>query len=292
MHFIEPLPIKDWSMPLAAEQKALAIEAIETGKIIFPPQLPFKLTSLEQRFLSSNYIDPKSKNISYDIRQNNLRGVNGSPNDKDQIKEMMRRFAIQSKQLINHLFPHYQNAIVQARTCFRPIEVKGRSSSYRKDDTRLHVDAFPANPNQGRRILRVFSNINPHGEDRVWRVGEPFSEVAKRFVPQAGKPLPGSATLLHLLRVTKSRRTQYDHLMLQIHDRMKADELYQQRVEQYEVRFPPNTSWIVQTDQVSHAPMSGQHLLEQTFYLPVNAMYDPNRSPSRILEKLVGHSLI
>ena len=292
MHFIEPLPIKDWSMPLAAEQKALAIEAIETGKIIFPPQLPFKLTSLEQRFLSSNYIDPKSKNISYDIRQNNLRGVNGSPNDKDQIKEMMRRFAIQSKQLINHLFPHYQNAIVQARTSFRPIEVKGRSSSYRKDDTRLHVDAFPANPNQGRRILRVFSNINPHGEDRVWRVGEPFSEVAKRFVPQAGKPLPGSATLLHLLRVTKSRRTQYDHLMLQIHDRMKADELYQQRVEQYEVRFPPNTSWIVQTDQVSHAAMSGQHLLEQTFYLPVNAMYDPNRSPLRILEKLVGHSLI
>lgn len=292
MHFIEPLPIKDWSMPLAAEQKSLAIEAIETGKIIFLPQLPFKLNSLEQRFLSPNYIDPKSKNISYDIRQNSLRGVTGSPNDKDQIKEMMRRFAIQSKQLINHLFPHYQNAIVQARTSFRPIEVKGRSSSYRKDDTRLHVDAFPANPNQGKRILRVFSNINPNGEDRVWRVGEPFPEVAKRFLPQISKPLPGSATLLNLLRITKSRRTHYDHLMLQIHDRMKADELYQQRVEQYEVRFPPHTSWIVQTDQVSHAAMSGQHLLEQTFYLPVNAMYDPNRSPLRILEQLVGHALV
>ena len=35
--------------------------------------------------------------------------------------------------------------------------------TWRKDDTRLHVDSFPATPSGGRRILRVFSNVNPDG---------------------------------------------------------------------------------------------------------------------------------
>jgi len=38
--------------------------------------------------------------------------------------------------------------------------------------------------------------------------------------------------------------------------------------------------------------MSGQFAFEQTFYLPVAAMNDPERSPLRILERMVGHSLI
>jgi hypothetical protein len=37
--------------------------------------------------------------------------------------------------------------------------------------------------------------------------------------------------------------------------------------------------------------MSGQFALEQTFYLPVNAMKDPQRSPLRVLERLVGRTL-
>jgi hypothetical protein len=40
------------------------------------------------------------------------------------------------------------------------------------------------------------------------------------------------------------------------------------------------------TDQVSHAAMSGQYQLEQTFYLPVAAMIDESRSPLRVLERL------
>lgn len=292
MQAIETLAITDWFTPLTNEQQKQAIDLIENGKIIFLPELPFKLTSMEQRFLSPNYVDPKTKNISYDIRKHTIRGVQGSPNDKEQMLAMMKRFAMQARHLVTQLFPHYQHALQQARTSFRPVEISNRKTSYRKDDKRLHVDAFPANPNQGKRILRVFSNINPHGEDRVWRVGEPFIEVAKQFLPKIGKPLPGSAKLLHLLKITKSRRTHYDHLMLQIHDRMKADENYQKNAQQCEIRFPPNSTWIVQTDQVSHAAMSGQYLLEQTFYLPVDAMHDSNRSPLRILEQLVGHPLV
>jgi len=51
-------------------------------------------------------------------------------------------------------------------------------------------------------------------------------------------------------------------------------------------------SWIAFTDQVSHAAMAGQYQLEQTFLLPVDAMRSPEQSPLRILERLMGRSLI
>jgi hypothetical protein len=72
---------------------------------------------------------------------------------------------------------------------------------------------------------------------------------------------------------------------------MKADLHYQKTVSQSEIRFLPNSSWIISTDSVSHAALSGQFVLEQTFYLPIEAMQDQNRSPLRILESLVGRAL-
>jgi hypothetical protein len=49
---------------------------------------------------------------------------------------------------------------------------------------------------------------------------------------------------------------------------------------------------MVFTDQVPHAANAGQHQFEQTFYLKVNDMADPARSPLRILEKLMGAKLV
>lgn len=48
---------------------------------------------------------------------------------------------------------------------------------------------------------------------------------------------------------------------------------------------------MVFTDLVSHAAMSGQYALEQTYHLPVNSMLDPSRAPLRILEGLLGREL-
>jgi hypothetical protein len=154
------------------------------------------------------------------------------------------------------------------------------------------VDAFPSAPNRGQRILRVFSNVNPNDEPRIWRVGEPFEKVARQFAPLVKKPLPGSAAVLRWLKITKSYRTLYDHYMLQIHDRMKADTQYQQQADQCEIHFAAGSTWIVQTDHVSHAAMKGQYVLEQTFYLPINKMLDQANAPLRVLENIVGHPLV
>jgi len=54
------------------------------------------------------------------------------------------------------------------------------------------------------------------------------------------------------------------------------------------VDFPAGSTWIAFTDQVSHAATAGQYQLEQTFLLPVDAMADPERSPLRVLERIMG----
>ena len=105
-------------------------------------------------------------------------------------------------------------------------------------------------------------------------------------------PWPGEGRLLQTLRITKSRRSAYDALMLQLHDRMKQDAEFQERSEQETVEFPFGSSWIAFTDQVSHAATAGQYQLEQTFLLPVSAMIDERRSPLRVLERLTGRRLV
>lgn len=284
----------DWSSDDFIEQdREIAIQSLENGEILYFPQLAFALSADEKKFLSADYADPHAKNISYLQTSKKLWGVQHLTDlEHDQLKAMLDRFSQYAYGLVQRLFPRYQSHLNIARTSFRPVQISNRKTSYRKDDKRLHVDAFPSAPNQGKRILRVFCNINPHQEDRIWRVGEAFEQVAQQFLPGIKKPFPGSAALLRMLKITKSYRSLYDHYMLNIHDRMKANNLYQEKAKQQTIRFPPGTSWIVQTDQVSHAAMQGQHVLEQTFYLPIHAMQDETKSPLRILEKLLSHKLV
>lgn len=281
-----------WDMSFLPEKQIEATKSLEAGNILLFPNLSFNLKETEEIYLSPIYANKKTKNISYNNRTDKLNGAIGNENDKQQIKMMLQRFATYANILIANLFPHYVSHLQIGRTSFRPVEISGRVTSYRKDDTRLHVDSFPATPTKGHRILRVFSNINLNGQDRVWRTGESFADVIKQYLPLVPKHRPFIASILHKLKITKTYRTEYDHTMLHIHNNMKANMDYQLNVQQATLRFAPGTTWIVQTDHVSHAAMSGQHLLEQTFYLPVSAMLQPELSPLKTLEQALGRALV
>lgn len=291
MDTIEILNINSWEGPFSKEEQDRAIKALENGKVVFLPHLPFALETHELAFLSPDKTDPKSKNISFDIHRDKLGGTLCEGEEALQLKSMVKRYAIQSRSLLNTLFPHYNPSIRQGRTSFRPVEIAGRKSSYRKDDTLLHVDSFPATPVKGERIMRVFTNVNPKGKPRVWRLGEPFPDVVQKMGHRLKKPIPGLAHLLKLLKITKDHRSLYDHYMLQLHDLMKGDPEYQKHVPQQEFHFPANTSWIVYTDQVSHAAMAGQHVFEQTYYLPAVGNKFLETTPLRVLEKYIGRKL-
>ena len=267
-------------------------DVVESGQVLAFPQLAFVLAEAERRFLDPHWADAKAKNVSVRWPSGELRGAIGSATDREALRAMIVRFAGLSEALALRLFPHYRGHLRRGNTSFRPTDVAGRVRSWRQDDTRLHVDAFPSNPMQGTRLLRVFSNVNPDGVARRWRVGEPFEAHARRYFASIRAPLPGSAWLMAKAGITKRHRTEYDHLMLQLHDRAKADAEFQRTSPQARVDFAPGTTWVCYSDQVLHAAMGGQHMLEQTFQLDAPHLAQPASAPLAILERLSGRPLL
>ena len=289
MQHLETLDYPTWQAALAAQPQDSSLQALEQGQVLYCPTLEFELDLREKQLIESNITSPTAKNISFNTHTNALRGHNCTESEqKSALHGLMQRYCESTKALVLHLLPHYSKALTQGRTSLRVVEAKGRQSSPKKDDTRLHVDAFPSTPMGDMRILRVFSNINPNNQPRVWHLGESFKDVANKFLPTIKKPLPCSRSLLKLFRITKQKRTLYDHYMLNIHDNMKLDRNYQDTVTKTEMAFPAGSTWAVFTDVTSHAALAGQHLLEQTFYLPFEAMQNPQLAPQSMLTNMLN----
>jgi hypothetical protein len=283
------LDLADWS---GATPNDAWIAALEAGKVLYFPRLSFALQPEERALLTPAVLSPDVRNISLDTVKGKLKGVSGDSSVQAAVAGMVGRFSAQAQQLVHGLLPHYTSALRIAPTSYRPAQVETRVQSWRADDKRLHVDAFPSRPNYGERILRVFTNVNPNGAPRTWRVGQPFEDVARRFLPRTKPYARWQATLLRAIRVTKSVRSEYDHLMLQLHDCMKSDLDYQKTSPQETVPFLAGSVWVCFSDQTSHAVMSGQYMLEQTLHLPAAKQYNPDSSPLAILSRLTGRTLV
>src|SRR5919198_2850574 len=238
MNVIEHVDTEQWSGEVDAATQQRAIEALERGRVLFFPKLAFTLEATERQFLSPSCSNGKSKNISFDPHSGAVLGSACNGPQQEALAAMMGRYARQAVRLVHSLLPQYRSALEQARTSYRPVAVEGRVSSYKKDDRRLHIDAFPSRPTQGWRILRVFSNVHPTDTARLWQIGEPFEAFVAKFLPRVPPLWPGVPWLLEHLQITRGRRTPYDHLMLALHDLAKGDEAYQRTAPRVDIAFP------------------------------------------------------
>lgn len=270
-------------------RRAEAVDVLESGGLVVLPRLPFAVELGERGFLDPALLRPGVKNISLDPASGRVSGAQTT--DPNPLAAMLERYAAFATQAVSAVAPAYAAHLQRRRTSFRPGPVDTRVLSPRKDDRRLHTDAFPANPVQGRRILRLFTNVDPDGRDRVWQAGtDGIEALAARFRPRFTEG--GLAVRLQeRLGVIKGRRTAYDAAMHALHDRAKLDQAWQASARRQRLAFPPGATWMVFTDGVLHAALSGQHAFEQTWLLPVEAMARPERSPLRVLEQLAGRAL-
>lgn len=286
-----------WSGARAREVCAL----LEGGEILFFARPPFDLSQHDLDFLVS-LRPPDSrlhKNISYRPSEDVLRGFSGSQEEESRTHGIMRRYYSQVQGFISRLLAPYAGQIQVDYASFRPLEEQGRDLPLHKKNDLLHVDAFPSRPTRGGRILRVFTNANP-SQSRVWMVGPRFPELAREFAVPAGLhqfALSGAARR-GLLRTLNSvglpvpNRSAYDEFMLRFHDWLKENSAFQSdRRRQTRLEFPPLSTWLVFTDGVPHAALSGQFALEQTFIIPPSALVAPNVAPIRVLETLAEKKL-
>ncbi|MDR3505729.1 MAG: Kdo hydroxylase family protein [Acidocella sp.] len=270
-----------------AERSTLALEG---GAVLLFPALPFALRPEETALISAGHAEGAAKNVSYDPAKSEIKGTALEGAARETLAGMMRRYGECTEALVRSVLPAYAGGLTRARTSFRPVEISGRVRSWRQDDTRRHVDAFPASPVQGRRILRVFANVDQDGRPRRWCVGPDFEAYAREFWPLK-TPLPGAASLRHLLRLTKARRSRYDEAMLALHDAAKRDMGWQRTAPAQELSFLRGQVWMVYTDQVAHAVLSGCNALEQTFLVEPECMLLPEHAPLSVLSRMAGKDM-
>src|SRR3990167_10703302 len=91
---LQTYPIQHWNDHFSDSTQQRSIQQLESGDILYFPQLAFTLTDEEKKFLTPEYADPNSKNIGYNAEKKKLWGVkNLNPTDQDLLKSMLDRFA-------------------------------------------------------------------------------------------------------------------------------------------------------------------------------------------------------
>ena len=275
---------------------------LEAGDIIYFPTSPPLVTDDERAFLVTQKQagGVLHKNISYRPSEDRLKGVDQrDPADFQRVHEIMRGFSSRAVAFMASFLEQYAPLWKVDFASFRPIEEHGRKVSLHSRNDLLHFDSFPTRPSHGDRLLRIFVNIHPE-RARVWITSGHFEALAGQFAGKVGLlRRPGALDVWKQTVVSLGARMgmplvdrpPYDNFMLKIHHRMKEDAAFQENCPKDRWEFPAGSAWMVFTDSASHACLSGQYALEQTFIIRRKSLAYPELAPISILERIAGYPL-
>jgi hypothetical protein len=274
--------------------------ALERGNILYFPHTPFPLSEEERDLLRSTGLSSSShhKNIAYRPAEDKVTGFDpAAVSDPEKLRDVMRSYSERALAFLWELLPRYMEKARIDFASFRPQEEEGRDLPTKKRNDLLHVDAFPTRPTRGDMILRFFTNIH-QTKPRVWMTSDPMGALAPRYASDAGLGAVamhpnGSLTsrVLGAFGGVDAKRSAYDRFMLGFHDYLKFNGEYQESCAKYRFEFPPDSTWMVFTDVVPHAVLSGQYALEQTVIVGRESLAGRENAPIEILQGLCGKPL-
>lgn len=288
--------------PLALREPVERCRALETGEILFFPRNPFPISDEQRQHLleASQRSGTHHKNISYRPQEDRLGGLDGqSLVNRQGVHAALRAYSEAAIRFVGELLPSYRAGWRVDYASFRPLEEQGRDLPWKKRNDLLHTDAFPTRPTNGGLILRFFTNISP-SKVRVWVTSDPFAKLGperaldaglNRFTSTASSPVRALKRAAKSVGLPVVNRSPYDAFMLHFHDYLKSNQTYQASCPKNRFEFPPGSAWMVFTDVVPHAVLSGQHALEQTFIVPRDSLSDRTLAPVSILERLAQRPL-
>ena len=282
-------------------------DSLERGSVVFFPESPVPVPDMEDlNFIRQELPDLlRGKNISYHPEIDQIRGLDEAD---PEVAARVRRILVGMSDNIAQFLAHNAPRLVEnwtVGTCsFRPIEEQGRKLDAHASNELVHVDAGAYGATNGDRILRFFVNVNPT-EDRVWATKGSFPELFQRHGEQAQLvsasagnnfltkgPVDHARTglintlakVVPVLKVLDS--SPYDRVMRKFHNYMKDTPAFQQETQGHEeFRFPPFSAWMVFTDMVSHACLSGQYAFVHTSIVPLDNCRLPDMAPMNILRQ-------
>lgn len=283
-------------------------DALERGAIAYFPESPVPLPAADDLDFLRRELPHriKLKNVSYHPEAGKIRGLDS---DDPALRERVTRILVGVSEDIAAFLARAAPRLVEnwtVGTCsFRPLEEQGRDLSAHASNELVHVDAGAYGATNGDRILRFFINVNPSA-DRVWATKGNFPDLfaahgrkAELRYDRAGPayldkgPLDQlrtgalnalAAAGLPALKVLDS--SPYDREMRRFHNYMKDTPAFQAQTEGHEeFRFPPFSAWMVFTDMVSHACLSGQFAFVHTSLVRLENCRLPELAPINILRQ-------
>lgn len=283
-------------------------DALEQGSIVHFPKSPVPIPEDDDLVFFREALPGllKLKNISYHPEAGHVRGLDDADRE---VSERVTRVLVNVSEDIARFLQASAPALTDdwtVGTCsFRPIQEKGRDLKPHASNELVHIDAGAYGATNGDRILRFFINVNP-ADDRVWATKGRFPELYERYGSVANiRPdrvgahylekgpldhlrsglLNGIASVgLPTAKVLDS--SPYDRLMRRFHNFMKDTPSFQQATEGHqEFRFPPFSAWMVFTDMVSHASLSGQFAFVHTSIVRLANCRKPELAPYNILRE-------
>lgn len=282
-------------------------DSLERGSIVYFPESPVPLPSAEDLSFIRKELPEllRLKNISYHPETGRIPGLDKV--DTELVERVKRMLVTMSDSIAGFLTKNAPRLVDNwtVGTCsFRPVQEHGRDLDPHASNELVHIDAGAYGATNGDRILRFFVNVNPT-EDRVWATKGNFPDLFQSHGERAGlgyanagegylskSPLDNARTGLikmlaagvPVLKVLDS--SPFDREMRKFHNYMKDTPSFQQETQGHqEFRFPPFSAWMVFTDMVSHACLSGQHAFVHTSIVRLENCRLPELAPLNILRQ-------
>lgn len=283
--------------------------ALENNHIVYFPRCPVPLPDKDTlRYLCVELPSRlRLKNISYHPRQQRLSGLNTDGASESGLHEqttaVLRGHLDAVRAFLAQAVPHLCAAWTDGKCSFRPIQERGRNLPPHASNELVHIDAGAYGATNGDRILRFFVNINEH-EDRVWASKGTIQRLLERHGVASGLfdaaghlkmrieknavdhlrsfAVQGLARFNELASALDS--SPYDRAMRRLHNYMKDSDDFKADTDGYEeIRFPPGSAWMLFTDGVTHASLSGQFALVTTALVQRSALHYPQAAPYSLL---------
>ena len=283
-------------------------DALERGAIVYFPRSPVPLPSDDVLAFCREQLPKllKLKNISYYPEAGHVSGLD---TDDQAVRQRVHIILVTMSNniaaFLSRTAPRLTKGWTVGTCSFRPIQEKGRNLKPHASNELVHIDAGAYGATNGGRILRFFINVNPN-EDRVWATKGTFPELYRRYgAPAKIRPEHVTKNYLHKRPLDHLRTglvnglasvglpmakvldsSPYDRVMRQFHNFMKDTPSFQEdSLGHEELRFPPYSAWMVFTDMVSHAVVSGQFCFVLTSIVQLNSCRMPELAPYNILRE-------
>jgi hypothetical protein len=263
-------------------------DALEMGRIVLFPECPVELPppqDLELLRRESSALLP-STSIRFHPEAGRLTGIPAKAAAAGRIKDILGAHAARVQAFLAEAMPEFLHGSRAGASCVRPIQERGQRLKPHASDERIHVDGGDDGPTRGDRILRFLVNVDP-AEDRVWASRGTFAELYEKYGEAAGlgpgrraleeglwdrvrTGLAGAAAKRGLAMARALDTSPYDRAMRRFHNFMKGSPAFLESREGYrQLAFKPFSAWMVLADAVSHACLSGQFALVDTFMIPL-----------------------